>query len=189
MYALVGLGNHGKRYQNTRHNIGYFVLDYLASKDKIPFKSGKGDYYYNELLINQQRVVLVKPTTYMNRSGLAVKQVIDYFPVEVADVMIICDDFNLPFGTIRVRNKGSAGGHNGLKSIMNHLHSEEFVRMRLGIGNQFSDAVSFVLDNFNRQEIARMEDFLPFSAEAIECWIKSGIDTTMNKYNRQFLQD
>ena len=125
----------------------------------------------------------------MNRSGLAVKQVMDYFPVEIEDIMVICDDFNLPFGTLRFRNKGSAGGHNGLKSIINHLHTEEFARMRMGIGSQFADAVSFVLDNFNRDENTQMKALLPISTEAVQCWIENGIDVTMNKYNRQFMQD
>ena len=186
---LIGLGNPGKRYLNTRHNIGYLIVDQLAAIDNIPFKAGKGDYYYKELILEGESVLVVKPTTFMNRSGLAVKQVFDYFPVSTEDMLVICDDYNLPFGTFRFRKKGTDGGHNGLKSIIYHLQSEDFFRFRFGIGNEFSDAVNFVLEKFNKREREYLNDLLPISNDAIRLLMTQGIDITMNKFNRSFMED
>jgi PTH1 family peptidyl-tRNA hydrolase len=189
VFVLIGLGNPGRRYENTRHNIGYLIVDHFLNDDKIPLKSGKGDYYYKEMLYKDQEFLICKPTTYMNRSGRAVRQIVENFSLSVEDLLIICDDFNLPFGAIRFRKKGSDGGHNGLKSIIYQLQTENFDRFRLGIGTDFSDAITFVLENFSIKERTQLNDLLPISTEALKYWIENGIEKTMNIYNRQFTNE
>lgn len=186
MHALIGLGNPGNRYEDTRHNIGYLIVDHFSAVKNIPFKPGKGDYFYKELDINNQQVLVFKPTTYMNKSGRAVRQIIDYFSLSVDQLLIICDDFNLPFGAFRFRMKGSDGGHNGLKSIIYSLQTEDFSRFRFGIGDEFSNAMSFVLESFSKKEFAKLNDLLPLSTEAIDHFLEHGLEQTMNKFNRQF---
>ena len=189
MHALIGLGNPGNRYENTRHNIGYLIIDHFSAKKNIPFKPGKGDIFYKEIDIEEQQVLLFKPTTFMNRSGRAVQQILDYFSLSVDQLLIICDDFNLPFGAFRFRKKGSDGGHNGLKSIIYQLQTEEFNRFRFGIGDQFSDASNFVLENFSKKEFKKLNDLLLISTDALHHFIAQGIERTMSKYNRQFVNE
>jgi PTH1 family peptidyl-tRNA hydrolase len=187
--ALVGLGNPGNRYQDTRHNIGYLIVDHFSSNKNIPFQAGKGDYYYKELDVNDRRIWVFKPTTYMNNSGRAVREIIEDFSLPIDQLLIICDDFNLPFGTFRFREKGSDGGHKGLKSIIYNLQTEDFNRFRFGIGNAFSDASYFVLESFSRRESKKLNELLPISTEAIHHWSTEGIQKTMNRYNRQFISE
>jgi PTH1 family peptidyl-tRNA hydrolase len=125
----------------------------------------------------------------MNNSGRAVRQIIDYFSLSVDQLLIICDDFNLPFGAFRFRTKGSDGGHKGLKSIIYQLQTEDFDRFRFGIGDVFSDASNYVLESFSRRESAKLNDLLPISTEAIHHWLEEGVQKTMNKYNRQFISE
>lgn len=165
------------------------IVDHFSAKNKIPFKPGKGDYFYKELDINDQQVLLFKPTTYMNKSGRAVRQIVENYSLSVDDLLIICDDFNLPFGAFRFRQKGSAGGHNGLKSIIYQLETEDFFRFRFGIGDPFSDASNFVLESFSKKEFEKLNDLLSLSTEALHYYIEQGIEQTMNKYNRQFLDE
>jgi PTH1 family peptidyl-tRNA hydrolase len=187
--ALIGLGNPGNRYRDTRHNVGYLVVDHFSAVKNIPFQPGKGDYYYKELEINDEQVLIFKPTTYMNNSGRAVRRIIEDFSLTIEQLLIVCDDFNLPFGAFRFRQKGSDGGHNGLKSIIYNLQTEDFNRFRFGIGDVFSDASEFVLESFSRRESKKLNDLLPISTEAIHHWLKEGIQTTMNRYNRQFISE
>ncbi len=184
---VVGLGNPGNKYAGTRHNIGFEVVDYIAGELRSPFKAGKGDYYYVETRIGMQKIMLVKPTTYMNHSGLAVRQIINYFALTVADVLIVCDDYNLPWGTFRFRQAGSDGGHNGLSSVIYQLDTDVIDRFRFGIGNGFEDAIDFVLSKFDPREQGEIKQLLPLAKEAVYSWIEQGIEVTMNKYNRSFL--
>jgi PTH1 family peptidyl-tRNA hydrolase len=186
--VIFGLGNPGRKYHNTRHNIGYKIVDYLSDYFDVPFKAGKGDYYYAELSVQNERVMLVKPTTYMNRSGQAVEHVLKYFPLSEMDILIAYDDFNLPFGTIRFRPQGSDGGHNGIRSIINHLHSNLFDRLRFGIGDDFDEAVNHVLSKFTSTETDQLNKLLEISRKGIEYWIINGIDETMNQYNRSHIE-
>ncbi len=188
MHVVFGLGNPGKRYLNTRHNIGFILLDYIQSIYKVPFRPGKGDYYFMEWSLNGETILGVKPTTYMNLSGIAVRQVVESFGVELSDILVVLDDFQLPFGTLRFRKKGSAGGHNGLKSIIAELGSESFARLRFGIGNHFEDAVDFVLSEFSPAEIEGLKQLLPIAHKGIVTWVKEGIDAAMNQFNRQFFE-
>jgi len=189
VHALIGLGNPGNRYEDTRHNIGYLIVDNFSAVKNIPFQFGKGDYYYKELDIDNNQVLVFKPTTYMNNSGRAVRQIVEHFALSVEQLLIVCDDFNLPFGSFRFRTKGSDGGHNGMKSIIYSLQTENFNRFRFGIGDAFSDASRYVLESFSRKESAQLNDLFPISTEAIHHWLEEDIQNTMNKYNRQFISE
>lgn len=188
MRAIFGLGNPGRKYQNTRHNIGYIVLDHLSEFYNVPFKAGKGDYYYTEFTHHGERVMLIKPTTYMNRSGDAVRHVLGYFPVYEQEILVVYDDFNLPYGTIRFKPQGSDGGHNGIRSIIYQLHSDSFDRLRFGIGDDFQEAVRHVLSVFTASQVDDLNKLVEISRKGIESWIVNGIDDTMNNYNRSYLE-
>jgi len=181
MRALIGLGNPGWRYQMTRHNAGFLFLDYLNSTSNIPFSPGKGDYYFYE----NADFLMVKPTTYMNRSGRAVKQVMDDYSLSIGKILIVYDDFNLPFGTIRFRAKGSDGGHNGIKSVVEELGTEEFNRLKIGIGHPGENTVEYVLSEFSKTEMRAMETVFELAEKGIHVWREKGIDHAMSQYNRQ----
>ena len=188
MYIVFGLGNPGRQYQLFRHNIGFMLLDYLQEYYKIPFYPAKGDYYFANLKMDSSEVLLVKPMTYMNLSGVAVRQVLDQYPVPLENIMVVVDDFQLPFGTLRFRKKGSDGGHNGLKSIIYHLQSEEFPRLRMGIGNNFENPSEYVLSPFTQHELQKLQDLLPVARKGIVTWIQKGIDQAMSDFNRNFFE-
>ncbi len=189
MHVIFGLGNPGKRYLNTRHNIGFILLDYIQSIYKVPFRAGKGDYYFMQFELEHETVLCVKPTTYMNLSGVAVRQVVEQFDVDLNNILVVLDDFQLPFGTLRFRKKGSAGGHNGLKSIIAELGTETFARLRFGIGDDFEDPIDFVLSDFTPSEIEGLREvLLPAAHQGIVVWVKEGIDQAMSQFNRQFFE-
>jgi PTH1 family peptidyl-tRNA hydrolase len=187
--AIFGLGNPGKKYEKTRHNIGYIIVNHLSDYYDVPFKAGKGDYYYTEFAHHGERILLVKPTTYMNRSGVAVRHVLNYFPVSEQDILIVYDDFNLPYGTIRFRPQGSDGGHNGIRSVIYELQTDSFDRLRFGIGDDFHDAVRHVLAVFAKQDLENLNKLVDISRQGIELWIENSIDETMNNFNRSYLED
>jgi len=187
VFVVVGLGNPGKKYELTRHNVGFKVVDYIANEYNIPFRAGKGDYYFAEFIRREERILLAKPVTFMNESGRALHQILKYFPVSAEDLLIVYDDYYLPFGTLRFRPEGSDGGHNGMKSIINHLHSNIFDRLRFGIGSDFDDSVSHVLSKFSKSEEKGINDLLPIACGGIENWMDEGIESTMNKYNKMYL--
>jgi PTH1 family peptidyl-tRNA hydrolase len=180
VHALIGLGNPGKRYQKTRHNAGFLLLDFMTQDHLIPFRAGKGDYYFYE----REDILLVKPTTFMNHSGRAVRQIMQDFSLPVENLLVIYDDFNLPFGTIRFRAKGSDGGHNGIKSIIYELETDVFDRLKIGIGQPSEDSIEFVLSEFSTEEMNVLGSVFQFAAEGIETWRKEGIVQAMNHYNR-----
>lgn len=189
MHVIFGLGNPGKRYLNTRHNIGFILLDYIQSIYKVPFRAGKGDYYFMQFELEHETVLCVKPTTYMNLSGIAVRQVVEQFDVDLNNILVVLDDFQLPFGTLRFRKRGSAGGHNGLKSIIAELGTETFARLRFGIGDDFEDPIDFVLSDFTPSEIEGLREvLLPAAHQGIVVWVKEGIDQAMSQFNRQFFE-
>ena len=189
MHVIFGLGNPGKRYLNTRHNIGFILLDYIQSIYKVPFRAGKGDYYFMQFELEHETVLCVKPTTYMNLSGIAVRQVVEQFDVDLNNILVVLDDFQLPFGTLRFRKSGSAGGHNGLKSIIAELGTETFARLRFGIGDDFEDPIDFVLSDFTPSEIEGLREvLLPAAHQGIVVWVKEGIDQAMSQFNRQFFE-
>ncbi len=182
---LVGLGNPGSEYETTRHNVGFLVVKKVAQLLHGPFKYEKVEWYWiAKASVNETDVLLAKPVTYMNRSGAAVREVLEIFQISLNDILVIVDDFNLPFGKIRIRSKGSDGGHHGLASIIQELGSEDFPRLRIGIGQEsISDAVSFVLSDFDAEERAQLLEVVKQAAEVCLSFAEHGLTKTMNKYN------
>jgi len=188
---VVGLGNPGLKYEFTRHNIGFRIVDSLARDIEIEFKRVKS--YYSLIsrgTINNHKVMLVKPQTFMNLSGRAVSKVVSYYQIPHQDLLIVYDDLNLELGQIRIRKKGSAGGHKGMESIMQYLNSEDIPRLRIGIGNpsvNFNfDCVSYVLSNFNNNdERDKIKKVIQLSTEAVKMIIEDDFEKAMRKYNRK----
>ncbi len=183
MYLIAGLGNTGKEYEKTRHNVGFIAIDNFANLNNIEIRSKKFNGAYGEGNINGEKVILLKPLTYMNLSGESIVKFIDFFNIDISKMLIICDDVNLPLGTIRLKKKGSAGGHNGLKNIILNLATFEFSRLKIGIGSPTFDIISHVLGKFNKDEIEEIKKVIELSQKAIDCFIKEGIDSAMNRFN------
>jgi PTH1 family peptidyl-tRNA hydrolase len=188
MFIIIGLGNPGMKYAGTRHNIGFDIIDALAKKHKIRVKSlkhrsimGKGSVYGN-------KVFLIKPLTYMNLSGESVRRIIDYYHIdEKNELIVIADDINLPLGQIRMRKKGSDGGHNGLKSIIQHFGHNDFIRMKIGVGDKPAghDLAGHVLSSFTGNDKKTMRECTGNAVAAIETILEDGLDKAMNKYNQK----
>ncbi|RMI09639.1 MAG: aminoacyl-tRNA hydrolase [Calditrichaeota bacterium] len=190
MHVVVGLGNPGKAYEMTRHNVGFLVVEALAKRHHGSFSKGKGQYLQSRIQIDQAPVLLVKPTTFMNLSGVAVRQVLDYYHItDLSRLLLICDDFHLPFGTIRMRPSGSSGGQKGLLSVFDTLNTNQIARLRIGIGNGFRDARSYVLSPFSREEQKHLPLILEWAADAVESFVQEGIEKTMSRFNRNILAD
>ncbi|MCB0281206.1 MAG: aminoacyl-tRNA hydrolase [Calditrichae bacterium] len=187
MFCIVGLGNPGRKYILTRHNAGFLVLDNIADALNIPFSPGKGDYYFLETELEGKSAILIKPSTYMNNSGLIFQQLENNFNFKTDKLLVVYDDFHLPFGTIRFRSKGSDAGHNGIKSIIYHLQSDHFSRLRIGIGSDFVVSIDHVLSPFNSSEMTNLQDILDEAFSGIKTWMKNGIHTAMNNHNRNVL--
>ncbi|MFQ5863978.1 MAG: aminoacyl-tRNA hydrolase [bacterium] len=181
---VVGLGNPGTKYKLTRHNIGFLIIDKISEILKSPLTVGKGDYLISKTSYHEKDVILSKPLTFMNRSGLAVLDLTRRFHIPLKNLLIILDDFNLPFGKLRLRFEGSDGGHNGLASVIYELESEAFPRLRVGIGRtNIADPVDFVLSNFDAQETKEIDAIIDNAAKAALDFVAEGIEKTMNKYN------
>lgn len=188
MYIVAGLGNPGKKYENTRHNIGFMVIDEAARKYDIRFTEKKHKAVIGKGLIGGEKVILVKPQTFMNLSGESIREIIDYYRVEEkTELIIVSDDISLDVGAVRIRKKGSAGGHNGLKNIILHLGHDEFQRIRIGVGNKPAeyDLVDYVLGHFDKEEQELLAESISEAAEAIEVMIKDGPDIAMNQFNKK----
>ena len=192
MKAIVGLGNPGPRYKGTRHNIGFAVVDELARRQGVEFESAPVDALIAKVRRfadagaggTEAPVLLVKPLTFMNESGQAVGGLLRYFRIDVGDLMVVVDEVQLPLGRLRARVRGSAGGHNGLKSVIAHL-GLGFARLRVGVGrgDEFRDLADHVLARFDRDEAADAERMTARAADAAETFITSGIEAVMNAYN------
>jgi len=183
-FLIVGLGNIGAEYVNTRHNIGFKVLDYFARKENINFQTAKlGEVI--EFKIKGRTLILLKPNTYMNLSGKAVKYWMEKENIEKENVLIITDDLNLSFGSIRIKSKGSDGGHNGLKSIQSLLNTTEYPRFRFGISDEFKKGkqVDYVLGEWNEDEKSKLTERLDKSVEIIQSFALAGLNNTMNEFN------
>ena len=191
MKLIVGLGNPGSKYELTRHNIGFIILDFFAESLSINFKAGKGDWLEAKGRIGEEDVYLLKPLTYMNNSGVAILEFMEKTGADIKDVLVIVDDFQIPLGMIRVRKGGSDGGHNGLSSIIYHLNSDEFPRMRIGIGRNEAlkkdDFIDFVLGNFDMEEIEIIKKLMPEYMKCIRSFITDGLTITMNTFNKMHL--
>lgn len=188
MYIIVGLGNPDRQYQNTRHNIGFDVIDVIAAKNSITVSERKHKALIGKGFVGGQKVVLVKPQTYMNLSGESVRDVIDFYKIdEKNELIVISDDVSLDVGQIRIRKKGSAGGHNGLKNIILHLGHDEFQRVKMGVGEKPGgyDLADYVLGHFPKEEREIMDESAGRAAAAVEMMITEGADAAMNQYNRK----
>lgn len=186
MYIIVGLGNPEKKYVNTRHNIGFEVIDAIAEKNGIVLGEKKHKAVIGKGMVAGQKVVLVKPVTYMNLSGESVRSVIDFYKVdEKNELIVISDDVSLDMGQIRIRKRGSDGGHNGLKNIIMHLGHDEFIRVRMGVGEKppQMDLADYVLGHFCAEEREVMNEGARTATLAIETIIAEGPDAAMNRYN------
>lgn len=187
-HAIIGLGNPGKRYEKTRHNIGFMVLDKLNHRYSGKFKKENNNYLLNKVFIQSIPSYLLKPIVYMNNSGLALRQFINYYKIEdFSKLLIVLDDINLPFGTIRLRDQGSSGGQKGLQSVIEALNTEDIPRLRIGVGNQFEDAIDHVLSTFTRKEKKVLSDIINFAADAAESFVINGLKKTINGFNRSIL--
>lgn len=190
---IVGLGNPGTKYDRTRHNVGFDVIDMLADRWTIPLKEQKRfkGLFGQGLGPQGIKLSLLKPTTYMNRSGDAVRAVLDWFKLSTQSILVVYDDMDLPVGRLRLRLKGSAGGHNGMRSLIQQLGTQDFSRLRLGIDSPKSnrvqglDPVSYVLGKFSPQEQKVMRNILELAADATEYAIKNGVEKSMNRYNQK----
>ncbi|MBN1560753.1 aminoacyl-tRNA hydrolase [candidate division KSB1 bacterium] len=185
-YMIVGLGNPGSEYERTRHNIGYMVVDRIAQEFNAQFRKGRGAYHHATTVIEGCKTILAKPLTYMNRSGLAVAQLLNYYDIDLSQLLIIFDEVDLPFGRVRVRKQGGSGGHHGINSVIQHVNSHEFARLRIGIGTEYAkkDMIKFVLSDFTRNEQQELEAIIALSVRVVSSFIRDGIDRTMNAFNQ-----
>lgn len=184
MFVIAGLGNPGKKYENTRHNMGFLVIDRLAEKNNINVNKIKHKALVGDGFISGRKSLLVKPQTYMNLSGEALSEVVNYYDVELENLIVIYDDFDLEAGAIRIRKKGSAGSHNGMKSVISLLKSQDFPRIRIGIGKSGGlDWKDFVIGRVGSSEKSVIEDAVDRAADAVMCILEKGIDKAMNEYN------
>ena len=185
MFVIVGLGNPGKKYEKTRHNMGFLAIDKLAEKHDIKVNKLKHKALTGDGFIFGQKALLVKPQTYMNLSGESVREIVSYYDIDLEDLIVIYDDFDLEIGTIRIRKKGSAGSHNGMKSIIGQIQSKDFPRIRIGIGKSGGGAEwkDFVLGKTSKQDEKLIEDAVDRASDAVGCILEKGIDKAMNEYN------
>ena len=185
MKMIIGLGNPGKQYEKTRHNIGFHVIDELAKRLNSPPMQSKFNGMYSVIHHAGEKIILAKPLTYMNLSGECVRPLMDYYQVELDQITVIYDDLDFSPGEIRLRQKGSAGGHNGMKSIIAHLGTDKFNRIRMGIGRPMPGmkVSDYVLSNFRKDEETIIREAILKSAEACEAWIDKPFLDVMNNYN------
>jgi PTH1 family peptidyl-tRNA hydrolase len=185
MRIVVGLGNPGREYASTRHNIGFMVINELARRSGADSVKKRFRSEIAEGLLRGEKIVLVAPQTYMNLSGHAVRDVVNWYHVPHEDVLIVFDDMDLPFGQLRLRKSGSAGGHKGLKSIIEQLGGTDIPRLRVGIGRGRSAATSHVLSRFSPEEAKALPDLIRTVADGIELWVAQGITAAMNEVNQR----
>ena len=184
MYAIIGLGNPDKKYEKTRHNVGFDVIDELAGQMGIDVKTKRHKALCGVGHIGSEKVILVKPQTYMNLSGESVRMALDYYKEPPENLIVIYDDIDIPTGSIRIRKKGSAGTHNGMRNILYQIQSEDFPRIRVGIGSgKKDDLISYVIGGVTKGEKELLEDSLTRAADAAACIVEKGIEKAMNEYN------
>lgn len=188
MIIIAGLGNPGRDYENTRHNAGFMTIDVLSKKYGIDVSEKKHKALIGKGVIEGQKVILAKPQTFMNASGESLRELTDYYKPDVeTEVIVIYDDITLDVGGLRVRKKGSAGGHNGMKSIIAHLGTEDFQRVRVGIGEKPArmDLADWVLGHFHKEDMDNLNDALEEASKAVVMLMQGEVDEAMNKYNRK----
>lgn len=188
MFVIVGLGNPTLQYEGTRHNVGFDVIDALSEKYNIPVETRKSRALIGKGMIEGHKVILVKPQTYMNLSGESVRGIVDYYKVdEEEELLVIYDDVSLGVGQLRIRKKGSAGGHNGIKNIISHLDTNVFLRIKIGVGEKPKkyDLADYVLSRFSKAEREEMEEGYKKAVDAVGMILQGETDAAMNEYNRK----
>ena len=188
MYIIAGLGNPGKEYENTRHNIGFDVIDRLAEEENIAVMESKHKALIGKGYVAGQKVILAKPQTFMNLSGESIREIVDYYKVDdTTELIVISDDISLDVGQIRIRKKGSAGGHNGIKNIIANLGTDRFMRVKVGVGEKPKnwDLADYVLSPFTKDERPLVNLAIEHAAKAIEQMLNGDVDAAMNEYNRK----
>jgi PTH1 family peptidyl-tRNA hydrolase len=185
MKIMIGLGNPGREYAGTRHNVGFMVVTEIAKRAAITTTRKRLRSDLAEGSLDGERIILAAPQTYMNLSGHAVREILNWYRVELDDVLVVLDEMDLPFGQLRMRAKGSAGGHNGLASIIDQLGTDEIPRLRIGIGRPRSVARSHVLSRFSPEETRVLSDVIGQAADAVQLWLRDGIIAAMNDVNRR----
>lgn len=184
MKLVVGLGNPGKNYENTRHNCGFMCIDYYIAKNNLKLKN-KFNSLYCEQIVNGEKMILVKPNTYMNNSGDSVVQFVKYYNIDLSDVLIIYDDVDFEVGKYKIKKNGSSGGHNGIGDIINKLKTQNIQRVRIGISKNKNDLVDYVLGKLSKEEINAINEVLPTISEIIDDFSKYDIEKLMEKYNKK----
>lgn len=188
MYIVVGLGNPTRQYEGTKHNVGFDTIDFLVDEYRVPSSGVKHKAMYGKGVIAGQKVILAKPLTYMNLSGESVAELVNYYKIDPEEeLVVIYDDINLAPGYIRVRKKGSAGGHNGIKNIIAQLGTDKFKRIRVGVGEKPKnwDLADYVLSPFSKEERTQVDEAIRHAADALELILQDDIDGAMNKYNKK----
>ena len=185
MKIIVGLGNPTKEYAGTRHNVGFSVIYNISDAYNIPVETKKHKALIGKGIIEGEKVILAMPQTYMNLSGESVRELMDYYKCDLSDLIVIYDDISLDVGQLRIRKKGSAGGHNGIKNIIAHLGTQEFPRSKVGVGDKppRMDLADYVLSRFSKEDREKMEQAFKDAAEAVEVMIAEGPDAAMNQFN------
>jgi len=188
---ILGIGNPGRKYKNNRHNVGFIILDHLASIHSLTFLASKDDYYFARGNLKGNDFQLIKPTTYVNNSGIAAKQCLERNNLDVKDLLIVHDDVNLPHSEMRVKLRGGDGGHNGLSSIIWHLMSDEFPRIRIGIGDKFEkgEMAAYVLSDFAGDEMIQLKESINTASTLINEFISGGVDGMLDANSRLFNKD
>ena len=184
MKLIVGLGNPGKQYEKTRHNVGFLVIDKFIEENNIGNEKNKFNGIYYETIINNEKVIFLKPQQYMNLSGEVIKRFVDFYKININDILIISDDLDMDCGKIRLRLTGSSGGHNGLKNIEQHLNTKDYKRLKIGISNNKDfDTKDYVLGKFSKEEIDKIDNSIATSIKIINEFLILDFDKLMNKYN------
>jgi peptidyl-tRNA hydrolase, PTH1 family len=188
MVCIVGLGNPGSEYTQSRHNVGFMVVDEIAIASGIAFHPGKGEFWFGQCSFNDKKMFLLKPTTSMNNSGIAVQEFLQQQEIPLEDLLVVCDDFQLPLGVVRLRPSGTDGGHNGLGSVIYHLQTDRFSRLRCGIASdqmpkEKFKSKDFVLERFSQSEASMVKPMIERAREVCLSYLADGIDRAMNKYN------
>ncbi len=186
MRLIVGLGNPGKEYENTRHNIGFRMIDRYANEIGTPINKSKFNGLYNEIIINNEKIILLKPQSYINLSGEVVRKFVDFYKIKIDDILIIHDDLDLAVGTYKIKKKGSSGGHNGLKNIEMHLNTQEYKRIKIGISNNKSiDTKDYVLGKLSDLELSELNKVEKIVLDILDDYLKIPFDSLMSKYNHR----
>ncbi len=194
MLLIVGLGNPGNKYHNTWHNLGFMSVDQLAKDIGVDFKAGRGEYLVASGLLKSQKVILIKPSTFMNLSGKAVAQALQFYGIEKSDLIVLYDDISISFGNVRFRAAGSAGGHNGIKSIISTLQTQEFKRIRIGFRNEKLEEIlknnpaalpDVVLGQIPKNYAQDLQSSIDLSIDCLEFYLNNGLEVTMNRYNKR----